>query len=336
MRRRMTWFVAATATLLAVLLPSGQSANTVAEVTLTVATPAPATVTPGHNVAYFITAHSNATSNVTHLSISAPSSAGSTVPFPFSYVATDRPDICTAPTNDFPAADSIRCNIGTFTPGSETTIALVFSVPTTFSNDTQTPVDFAASISYSGGSNNPNSTRTSGSNSQRATVGTLQNTTKGFVISSVGDVLATVPVANGPSAGNPQSGSASVNANSAPGFGVVGTVQEVSHPTGDTTTNCGAGFSCWGQTEVVTLTDTSGDVALSAPSTLIVRTDSSEIPSGVNKNNIQWFHNGGQLPSCTNTPASPSNNGCVRSVQKLSDNDLLTTIEAFHHGQYRP
>ena len=309
---------------------NGRAGSPGAEVTLDIAS-LPSTVTPGHNVTYVLTAHNNGTSNLSHFTITAPS-AGST---PLAYVATSRPDICTAPSNPptTPAQDGISCSFGAFPSGTATlSVSLTFSVPSTFSGSSAT---FVAAATYSGGSNNDNSGRTNSvTGTVTSGVGTGPDLTTAFVVSSIGDTLATTPVGDGDSPGNPQSASAAVDPNSPPGFGVVGTVRDVPHPKTDTTSDCGAGFSCWGQTDVVTLTNNGTDVTLSTPSTLLIRTDSTEIPSGVNKNNIQWFHNGLLLPSCSGSTVPT--NGCVKSVQKLADNDLLTTILATHHGPYRP
>jgi hypothetical protein len=302
------------------------------EVTLgIVASPVP--VSPGELVTFVITAQSNSTSNLSHFTVTGPAT-GST---PLAYVATSRPDICTAPTNPAttPATNGINCSFGAFASGSAPLpVALVFRVPANFGGST---INFVATASYSGGSNNDNSGRTNTVvGSASTTVETDQDLTKGFVVSSFGDTLSTVPVPDGDSPGNPQSVSASVNANSVPGFGVVGTVQDLPHSAGDTTTNCGPGFSCWGQSELVTFMSGNVDVSLvGTPGTLVVRTDDSEIPSGVNKRNIKWFHDGALLPSCSGLPAVPTN-GCVSNVDKLTDNDLLTTILGFHYGFVRP
>jgi hypothetical protein len=307
---------------------SGRAGNPGAEVTLDI-TSSPPTVTPGHVVTYDLTAHNNGTSNLSHFMITAPS-AGSTG---LAYVATSRPDICTAPSTPatVPAQDGITCSFGAFPAGTEAmTVSLAFSVPADFSDSS---VSFFATADYSGGSNNTNSTRTNSViGSVTSNVGTGPDLTTAFVVSAVGDTLATAPVADGLSPDNPQNASATVAANAAPGFGVVGTVQDLP---GDLT-GCGAGYSCWGQSEKVTFVDSSGnDVTLSTPGTLLIRTDTTEMPPGVNKNNILWFHDGQLLPSCKGLSSVPTT-GCVQTVQKLGDNDLLTTIFARHHGHYIP
>jgi hypothetical protein len=324
--------VALMATLLVIFggaaVSAGRAGSTGPELTVTVSDPLPATVTPGENIAYFIRVVSRATSNITHLSITAPAPAASGFS-PFTFVTSDHPDICASQSN------TLTCNVGTFPPASDVTIKVVFNVPITYPNDTTTTASFTAGASYSGGSNNTNSTRTNGSNSVDATVGTLQDLTKGFVLGSSGDVFETVPLGNGASPGNQQSTKATEPADAALGFGVVGTVQDQGRT--DTTTDCGPGFSCWGQSSYVSFLDADGnDITLPSnkPGSVVIRTDTTEIPPGVNKNNIQWFHNGqGPLPTCSGTVPP---NGCVKSVQKLGDNDLLTTIQALHHGFYRP
>jgi hypothetical protein len=223
------------------------------------------------------------------------------------------------------------CSFGAFPSGSsDLTVSLAFSVPADSG-----AVSFAASASYSGGSNNDSSGRTNVMSQTVTTPATTDpNVVTGFVVSALGDLLANVPVADGDSPGNPQSASANVPASAPPGFGVAGRVEDVPHP-GDTTTDCGPGASCWGQSVDVTFLDALGqDATLSAPASVVIRTDTTEIPNGVNRSNIQWFHNNQLLPSCSGT-ATPTN-GCVQSVQKLKDNDLLTTIRALHHGHYRP
>lgn len=345
-KRSLTVFVAGlglVATLLVIFggaaVSVGRAGSPGAEVTLTV-TSQPGTVSQGHLVTYEIRAHSNSTSNLSHFTITAPS-AGSTSPFPLAYVKSSLPNVCTKPSNpaSAPAQDGVKCSFGAFAAGSpDIVVSLAFSVPSSLADQS---ITFGATGTYSGGSNNDNSGRTNlVTGSAATTVGTGDDTTNGFVLSSLGDTLATVTAPDGDQPGNPQSGSALVKKDSAPGFGVSGTVQELAHATGDTTTNCGTGASCWGQTEVVTFVDSSGnDVALLTPGTVVIRTDSTEIPSGVTKNNIVWYHtvNGvtEQLPACVAGQAVPTN-GCVQPVSKLKDGDLLTTILAFHHGQYRP
>jgi hypothetical protein len=337
-RRWATEAAAGAAVLLLTILAGaaavGHAASGGSEVALSV-TSSPSKVNGGRVVTYVITAHSLSTSNMSHFTVTAPS-AGSDNPFPLSYIDSSLPSSCSAPTSPNPSPpsqDGISCSLGALAAGATKSVSLAFRVPTSQTAS----VSFTAGASYSGGSNNDSSGRTNVPPAGTVTnFGSDPDETDGFVISKNPDALATVEAPNGDQPGNPQSAKATVQKNGAPGFGVAGTVKEIAHAPDDTTTDCGAGASCWGQTEVVTFVDSSGnDVALLTPGTVVIRTDDSEIPSGVNKNNIAWFHNGQPLPSCTGLQTVPTN-GCVKSVQKLSDNDLLTTIQAFHHGQYRP
>jgi hypothetical protein len=347
-RRSLTLFVAGLGLVATLLVLYGGAAVSVgragspgAEVTLTVTSQGP-TVSQGHVVTYEIRAHTDSTSNLSHFVIAAPS-AGSTSPFPLAYVKSSLPNVCTKPANQPSpptAQDGVKCSFGAFSSGApDIVVSLAFSVPSTLADQ---DINFVATGSYSGGSNNDNSGRTNVVAGSAAThVGTDDDTESGFVVSALGDTLATVTAPNGDQPGNPQSASASVKKDSAPGFGVSGTVHEINHAIDDTTTDCGPGASCWGQTEVVTFVNSAGeDVALLTPGTVVIRTDSTEIPNGVTKNNIQWFHtvDGGEpelLPACVTGDPVPTS-GCVQPVSKLKDNDLLTTILAFHHGQYRP
>lgn len=348
-RRSLTLFVAGLGLVATLLVLYGGAAVSVgragspgAEVTLTVTSQGP-TVSQGHVVTYEIRAHTNSTSNLSHFVIAAPS-AGSTSPFPLAYVKSSLPNVCTKPSNQ-PSAptaqDGVKCSFGAFSAGApDIVVSLAFSVPSSLADQ---DINFVATGSYSGGSNNDNSGRTNVVAGSAAThVGTDDDTTNGFVVSSLGDTLATLTAPNGDATtvSQQQSGSANVPKDGAPGFGVSGTVKELAHAADDTTTDCATGASCWGQTEVVTFIDSSGnDVALLTPGTVVIRTDSTEIPNGVTKNNILWYHtvNGvtEQLPACVAGQPVPTN-GCVQPVSKLKDGDLLTTILAFHHGQYRP
>jgi hypothetical protein len=346
--RRTRWAIEAAAgaavlllTILAGAGGIGHAASGGPEVELSV-TSSPSKVNGGRVVTYVITAHSLSTSNFSHFTVTAPS-AGSTNPFPLSYIDSSLPSGCTAPTSPNPSPpsqDGISCSLGALSAGTTKSVSLAFRVPAAFDGSTP-PVTFGVSASYSGGSNNDSSGRTNippAFTDPPTSFGSEQDETDGFVISKNPDVLATVEAPSGDQPGNPQSATATVQKNGAPGFGVAGTVKEIAHD--DTTTDCGSGASCWGQTEVVTFVDSSGtDVALLTPGTVVIRTDDTEIPSGVTKNNIVWYHtvNGvtEQLPVCVVGQPVPTN-GCVKSVSKAKDNDLLTTIQAFHHGQYRP
>lgn len=349
--QRRRWAIEAAAgaavlllTILAGAAAVGHAASGGAEVELGV-TSSPSKVNGARVVTYVITAISKSTSNMSHFTVTAPS-AGSDNPFPLSYIDSSLPSGCTAPTSPNPSPpspDGISCSLGSLAAGATKSVSLAFRVPATFGALTP-PVSFTASASYSGGSNNDSSGRTNVPPVTTVTnFGNDQDETDGFVISKNPDALATVEAPSGDQEENPQSATATVQKNGAPGFGVAGTVKEIAHGSTDTS-DCPAGVSpgasCWGQTEVVTFVDSSGnDVALLTPGTVVIRTDDTEIPSGVTKNNIVWYHtvNGvtEQLPVCVVGQPVPTN-GCVKSVSKAKDNDLLTTIQAFHHGQYRP
>jgi Domain of unknown function DUF11 len=346
--RRTRWAIEAAAgaavlllTILAGAAAIGHAASGGPEVQLGV-TSSPSKVNGGRVVTYVITATSTSNSNMSHFTVTAPS-AGSDNPFPLSYIDSSLPSSCTAPTSPNPSPpsqDGISCSLGALAAGATKSVSLAFRVPASQTSS----VTFTASASYSGGSNNDSSGRTNIPPVAAVTnLGSDPDETDGFVISKNPDALATVEAPSGDQPGNPQSATATVQKNGAPGFGVAGTVKEIAHGSTDTS-DCPAGVSpgasCWGQTEVVTFVDSSGtDVALLTPGTVVIRTDDTEIPIGVTKNNIVWYHtvNGvtEQLPVCVAGEPVPTN-GCVKSVSKLKDGDLLSTIQAFHHGQYRP
>jgi hypothetical protein len=326
---------------------TGRAGNPGAELTL-VAKTLPGTVNPGHVVTYELTASTFATSNLSHFTITAPV-PNSTDPFPFLYVSSSRPDVCTAPTDPAtaPASSGITCSFGAFRAGAPPIVLdLAFSVP---KDTTATSAVFQALASYSGGANNDNSGRTNlvTSDPVTTTVGAGANTDSGYVLSSTGDTLSTldsITLPNGDQLGDQQqSARADVAADVLSAlFGVSGKVQDRA----GLATDCGSALlaPCWGQAEDVTFLDSTGvDVALGKISTVYIRTDKTELPKGISDKTIRFWHtvpgfNDGNpflLPLC-GTGAVPET-GCQKGpAKKLSDGDLVTTILAYHHGQYRP
>jgi hypothetical protein len=320
----------------------GRAGSPGAEVTLT-AKALPSTVSQGEIVTYELTASTTATSNLSHFTINAPI-GGSTSPFPLVYIDSSAPDLCTAPADPPPAV--ISCDFGAFRAGDDPIVLfLSFRVPASQPNGT---VGFQAEATYSGGSNNTNSGRTNKVQSDvlNTTIGTGANLSSGYVISDLGDSLSTVDSLTAPNGLQTGDQQQSARADVASDvlttlFGVEGKVEDKTHAAGDTS-GCGSPLlaPCWGQSENVTFLDSEGnDVELGEVSTLYIRTDKTEILKGVSEKSIKWFHsvNNGVpslLPSCGTGDVPVT--GCVKSVAKLGDGDLVTKILAFHHGQYRP
>ena len=116
-----------------------------------------------------------------------------------------------------------------------------------------------------------------------------------------------------------------------PGESTPGVVQEISHGSGDTTSDCQAGFSCFGQTSFVTLPG-----VFSPPLELTFRFDASEVPPGVTKAKLRMFHNGVLVPLCTTPGVLSPGPTCQSSTTSFDDKDLGALLLSSTNGSYRP
>jgi Domain of unknown function DUF11 len=305
---------------------SGRAANPGPNVTLSVSG-APGSVSLGHYVAYTATISNDDTNNVTHLALTAPA-ASSTASFPLTYVsASPSTGSCSAP-----PALPLTCSFGSLPSGATFTVTFVFRAPAALPA-TGAAVSFAAQISFDEGPNDQNSSHGDTKLASAATtLGAVGNDfVTGFVPFSLGDDLETAGDLTGPSNGNPQKTGLSVAALAASSLGAAGSVQEVSHPAGDTTSDCQTGFSCFGQTSFVTLPGT-----FSPPLELSFRFDASEVPPGVTKAKLRMFHNGVLVPLCTTPGVLSPGPTCQSSTTSFDDKDLGALLLSSTNGSYRP
>jgi hypothetical protein len=305
---------------------TGHAANPGPNVTLSVSG-APGSVSLGHYVAYTASISNGDTNTVTHLALTAPA-ASSTTPFPLTYVsASPSTGSCSAP-----PALPLTCSFGSLARGATVTVTFLFRVPAALPT-TGAAVSFAAQISFDEGPNDQNSshgdTRLA---SAATTLGPVGNDfVTGFVPFSLGDDLETAGDLTGPSNGNPQQTRLSVAALAAASLGATGIVQEVSHTADDTTSDCQAGFSCFGQTSVVTLPGT-----FSPPVELSFRFDASEVPPGMTKGKLRMFKNGVLVPLCTTPGVLSPGPTCQSSTTSFDDKDLGALLLSSTNGSYRP
>ena len=305
---------------------AGRAANPGPNVTHSVSG-APGSVSLGHYVAYTTTIHNGDTNNVTHLALGAPA-AGSTAPFPLTYVsATPRTGSCSAP-----PTLPLTCSFGSLPSGATFTVTFVFRAPASLPASSAA-VSFAAQASFDEGPNDQNSshgdTKVASASTTLGAVG--DDFVTGFVPFALGDDLETAGDLTGPSNGNPQKTGLGVSALAASALGATGLVQEVSHAAGDKTSDCQAGFSCFGQTSFVTLPG-----VFSPPLQLTFRFDSSEVPPGINKAKLQMFHNGVLVPLCTTPGVLSPGPTCQSSTTSFDDKDLGAVLLSSTNGSYRP
>lgn len=95
--------------------------------------------------------------------------------------------------------------------------------------------------------------------------------------------------------------------------------------------------TCFGEVSTIYV---AGGATFSGGFRVILTLDSSEIPSGVNANNVKVYHEwdgGSELISarCTFTAGLPDSMACLNAV-KLSGNDLQITIWTTHNGFMKP
>jgi Domain of unknown function DUF11 len=284
-------------------------------------------VSLGHYVAYTTTVTNGDTNNVTHLTLTAPA-AGSTSPFPLTYVSgSPSTGSCSAP-----PALPLTCSLGSLASGATDTVTFVFRAPAGLPAS-GAGVSFAAQVTFDEGPNDQNSSHGDTKLASAATtLGAVGNDfVTGFVPFALGDDLQTAGDLTGPSNGNPQRTGLEVAALAASSLGATGVVQEVSHPATDTTSDCQAGFSCFGQTSFVTLPG-----VFSPPLTLTFRFDDSEVPPGMTEAKLKMFHNGTLVPPCTTPGVLSPGPTCLSSTTKFDDKDLGAVLLSSTNGSYRP
>jgi hypothetical protein len=289
----------------------------------------PGNVTLGHYVSYAVTVHNGAKNNVTHLALSAPTT-GSTSPFPLSYVSVSTSNgTCSAP-----PALPVSCSFGSLPSGADARVTFLFRAPAAIPATGAAAV-FTAQASFDEGPSDQNASHGDTNVGSASTgLGALgSDFVTGFVPFSLGDELATGGELNGAAGGNPQKTSLSVPGGSAAGLGAVGTVQEVSHPATDTTSDCAAGFSCFGQTSFVTMP---GFFSSAAPLVLSFRFDASEVPPGMNAKKLRMVHDGALVPLCTVPGVLSPGPTCQSSTQTFDDKDLGVLLLSQTNGSYRP
>jgi hypothetical protein len=316
----------AAALVFAVGAATGRAANPGPNVTLSVSG-APGSVSLGHYVAYTATVTNGDKNNVTHLTLTAPA-AGSTSPFPLTYVsASPSAGSCSAP-----PALPLTCSFGSLPSGATDTATFVFRAPTGLPAG-GAGVSFAAQISFDEGPNDRNSshgdTKVASAATTLGAVGS--DFVTGFVPFALGDDLETAGDLAGPSNGNPQKTGLEVAALAASALGATGVVQEVPHPATDTTSDCQAGFSCFGQTSFVTLPG-----VFSPPLELTFRFDASEVPPGMTEKKLRMFHDGTLVPLCTTPGVLSPGPTCQSSTTSFDDKDLGALLLSSTNGSYRP
>jgi hypothetical protein len=305
---------------------TGRAANPGPSVTLSVSG-APSSVSLGHYVAYTASVSNGDTSNVTHLALTAPA-ASSTSPFPLTYVsATPSAGSCSAP-----PALPLTCSFGSLASGATVTVTFVFRAPAALPA-TGAAVSFAAQVSFDEGPSDQNSSHADTKLASAATtLGAVGNDfVTGFVPFALGDDLQTAGTLNGPSNGNPQKTGLAVAALAASLLGATGSIQEISHAADDTTSDCQAGFSCFGQTSVVTLPG-----SFSPPLQLSFRFDASELPPGMTQKKLRMFKNGVLVPLCTTPGVLSPGPTCQSSTTSFDDKDLGALLLSSTNGSYRP
>jgi Domain of unknown function DUF11 len=305
---------------------TGRAANSGPNVSLSV-TGAPGSVSLGHYVAYTATISNRDTNNVTHLALTAPA-ASSTSPFPLAYVsATPSRGSCSTP-----PALPLSCSFGPLASGASVSVTFVFRAPAALPAS-GAAVSFAAQISFDEGPNDQNSSHSDTKLASAATtLGAVgDDFVTGFVPFALGDDLETAGALTGPSNGNPQKTGLAVAALAASALGATGSIQEISHPAADTTSDCQAGFSCFGQTSVVTLPG-----SFSPPLQLSFRFDASELPSGMTQKKLRMFKNGALVPLCTTPGVLSPGPTCQSSTTSFDDKDLGALLLSSTNGSYRP
>lgn len=305
---------------------AARAANPGPNVTLSLSG-APGFVSLGHYVAYTATIYNGDTNTVTHLTLGGPS-AGSTTPFPLTYVsASPSFGSCSAPPS-LPLA----CSFGSLARGATVNVTFVFKAPAS-QPATGAAVSFVVQASFDEGPNDQNSshgdTKVASAATTLGAVGS--DFVTGFVPFVLGDDLSTAGDLAGPSNGNPQKTDLSVPAFAAAALGATGVVQEVSHPADDTTSDCQAGFSCFGQTSFVTLPG-----LFSPPLELSFRFDASEVPPGVTRAKLRMFHDGQLVPFCTTPGVLSPAPTCQSSTTSFDDKDLGALLLSNANGSYRP
>jgi Domain of unknown function DUF11 len=305
---------------------TGRAASSGPNVSLSVSG-APGSISLGHYVAYTVTIQSNAKNNVTHLALNAPAT-GATTPFPLTYVsASPSAGSCSAP-----PSLPLTCSFGSLPSGGTATVTFVFRAPGTLPA-TGAAVSFAAQASFDEGPNDQNSSHSDTKiGSAATTLGAVgSDFVTGFVPFALGDDLETAGDLTGPSNGNPQKTGLEVSALAASSLGATGVVQEVPHPSTDTTSDCQAGFSCFGQTSFVTLPG-----VFSPPLELSFRFDASEVPPGITERKLRMFHNGVLVPLCTTPGVLSPAPTCQSSTTSFDDKDLGALLLSSTNGSYRP
>jgi hypothetical protein len=320
--------LAAAACFVGALVGSGRAANPGPDVSIQV-TGASGSASLGHYVAYTETVRNGSGNTVTHVQTSAPAT-GSMSPFPLTFVsASPSTGSCSAP-----PSLPVTCSFGPLAGGATASVTLIFSAPSTLPA-TGAAVTLTAQVSFDEGGNDQNHSHGDTlSGSATTTLGPAgADFVTGFVPYSLGDGLTTAGSLAGDSPGNPQSTSLDVPPGSAVGLGAVGVVQEVSHPSTDTTSDCQAGFSCFGQTSFVTMP---GLFATSTPLALDFRFDASELPPGMNEKKLRMFHDGELVPRCTTPGVLSPGPTCQSSTTTFDDKDLGALLLSSLNGSYRP
>jgi hypothetical protein len=282
----------------------------------------------GHYVAYRATVSNLAKNTVTHAALTAPL-ATSTSPFPLAYVsATSSVGSCSPP-----PGLPVTCSFGSLRSGEVVTVDFLFRVPASLPA-TGSSVSFGADVSFDEGPNDQNKSHgdTLATAAAIALAPAGNDFVTGFVPFALGDTLATAGSLQGDSKANPQSTSVLVAAGSAGGFGAVGVVNEVAHTATDTSSDCQAGFSCFGQTSFVTMPG----LFSATPLKLSFRFDSSELPKWTSAAKLRMFHDGQLVPRCTTPGVLSPAPTCQSSTTTFGDKDLGAVVLSSSNGSYRP
>ena len=303
-----------------------RAANPGPNVALSV-TGTPGAISLGHYVLYTATVRNDDTNTITHLALSAPA-ASSTTPFPLAYVSVSPSVGSCSPAPALP----LTCSFGSLRSGGVASVALLFLAPSSMPA-TGSTVTFTAQASFDEGPSDQNSshgdTKLASASTSLGAVG--GDFVTGFVPFALGDDLVTGGDLTGESGANPQKTSLSVPAFAAAALGGVGVVQEVPHPADDTTSDCQAGFSCFGQTSVVTLPG-----VFSPPIELSFRFDASEVPPGIKAAKLRMFKNGTLVPVCTTPGVLSPSPTCQSSTTAFDDKDIGALLLSSTNGSYRP
>lgn len=96
--------------------------------------------------------------------------------------------------------------------------------------------------------------------------------------------------------------------------------------------DCGAGFSCFGQSVDITAPQASAG----RPLRLVFLYDASDIPPGLRTSRAKMFDDGVLVPRCDKGVKTASPDPCLAGVKKLSGGDFRFTVRSSTNGRWRP